>query len=97
MRASTFSGTELFRPPYRTVLLANRIFFDKNFLAYQYDVVRYGTRKSSVREKVDARSIYTMDFLNVLILCIEQEYDYELSAYVKTQGCFIRTRYAQKQ
>jgi hypothetical protein len=47
VRASTFSRTELFRVPYRTVLLANRIIFGKTsfFLAYRYSTVRYGTLK----------------------------------------------------
>jgi hypothetical protein len=47
VRASTFSRTELFRVPYRTVLLANRITLGKtsSFLAYRYSMVRYDTLK----------------------------------------------------
>ena len=53
VRASTFSRTELFRVPYRTVLLANRIIFGETnfFLAYRYSMVRYGTLKIRLVKK----------------------------------------------
>jgi hypothetical protein len=67
VRASTFSRTELLA--YRTVLnhaipvRQKKIRFTKNYSVCQKNSsVRYDTRKSSVREKVDARIVLSYIF-----------------------------------
>ncbi len=73
MSAFNDNAHRLFRVPYRTVLLANRIFFGETnfFLAYRYSMVRYGTLKVRfVKKSMRVLYLHTYWLTDVILILV---------------------------